>query len=187
MRVSVFSVSREIIDTYDTSRPKLTSTPRSAPADSRADSTRSDDCPPSSRYRPSSIRSPADVPAISSSSSSIDASYASYSSRPRSVGRAGSAGARTAMRGAPTHLGGALETSDATHMRIVVGAGVNARWRSPDETRAAIARQAAAIAEQLAIKDVTKHHTTHKFATLYLWVSQPGPTYQVMPGGEKGE
>jgi len=32
-------------------------------------------------------------------------------------------------------------------------------------------------------KDGTKHHTTHKFATLYGF----RPKYQVMPGGEKGE
>ena len=49
MRVVVFSVRRESIETYDTSSPKLTCTPRRLPASSSAASTRSDEEPSSRR------------------------------------------------------------------------------------------------------------------------------------------
>eukprot|EP00962_Isochrysis_galbana_P003376 scaffold941_cov97-Isochrysis_galbana.AAC.1 len=36
----------------------------------------------------------------------------------------------------------------------------------------------------LQLKDVTKHHTTQISQRSTIWVPQPGPKYQVMPGGE---
>eukprot|EP00962_Isochrysis_galbana_P047271 scaffold19247_cov135-Isochrysis_galbana.AAC.1 len=48
----------------------------------------------------------------------------------------------------------------------------------PGAARRADGRRARTAGRDTENKDVPKHHTTHKFATLYVWVPQPGAPHR---------